>query len=420
MPLFNFPREILEHILQYVGLRTSTSNLLVCKEWYIAALPVYFSGLDLTSLYISSWDLSRLPPARSPLGHLIQANVRQFSLRLIGHPSKETARRPWFTDKYGESDGDLEEEEEQKGATDWMMFGPTTIHNLPKNLPSWNWDIEMEHHLLAWRAQVNQQLEKFADILSGCTRLEELSVEISNEGREYLGPCWDYIYDRALVKLVSSFPTTLERLTFDICGSHILASHGGDAPPVHICPLLARRIRDLQHVRLRMRSICPDVINDSPDVIPDSPDVIPDSGAKYEKVSQLKSLVIRLSLPYLESSRMGSDSEYDARRCVATLKKHEKRKLYQDMVRSGMRATKNVTSLEMCRVSFRYPGKNEINLTAVDCFSKKHIFYPTEVFFYEDDGREWNSWESSDLMDEGSNGQDWKSGQLIVGGPFID
>ena len=154
-----------------------------------------------------------------------------------------------------------------------------------------------------------------------------------------------------------------------------------------------------------MQSICPDIISDS--------------GAKHEKVSQLKSLVIRLSLPYLSFPGRESNS-YDARRCVATLKKPGKRKLYQDMVRSGMRAVKNMTSLQLCRVSFRYPGKNDIELTAVDCFSRKHIYDPTDLFFYEDDGREWDSWEEGDLMDEGSNPQDWKPGQLIVGRPFID
>ena len=377
MPLLNLPSEIISLIFQHLGgniLRTSANNLLVCKQWYLSAHPIYLSNLDLTALYLSAWDLSRLPPVHSALGSLIQANVKQLSLRLVGRPSRQKARRPWFTNP--ESDDD-EDQDEVKDYEDW---GIVTEYS-SGSVKLCKWTDYLHDHLLEWRNSVNQQIESFAEILSGCKALEELSLEISDA---VCSDRCDFIYDSSLENIISSLPKWLERLTFDTCGSKVLSYAGDDAAPVHLCPLLAQRLGDIQHVRLRMRNICTDALRFC--------------GKIEEGTLQLRSLIVRLTLPmFPHKDDKYSAIAFDTLPCIPPSGKPKKSKLWKDMARVGINVAKDMPRIENFRISYREDVYSKINLYAVDCLTRNIVYDPAENFCYEDEGEAWDGWEEGEL-----------------------
>ncbi|MCJ1237152.1 hypothetical protein MMC14_005137 [Varicellaria rhodocarpa] len=420
MLLLDLPSELLTLIVQHLGgpiLRTSATNLSVSKRWYLVALPVYLSSLDLTNVYLSSWDLGRLPPVHSSLGSLIQANVRQLSLRLVGHPSRRTAIKPWILNDGAHVQGRVEE------IDDWMTVGPRNYYgingdgvkhtedcmsgthpedcsedcsrdSLTKKCPHdcdcpevrYSWEDEMQHQLLAWRKIVNTQLDSFATFLFSCTALDEFGLEISSENNASLGPCWDYIYDSSLKSILSSLPKGLTRLTFDTCGSRTISCDGDDATPIHLCPLLARRLRDLQHVRLRMRCICPEVLELH--------------RAEDTAASRLEYMIIRLCLPTFPYQDRDQYSELsaDPKRCVTEPESGSLPTLYREMVFAGIDIAKKLPLVTMLRISFRGQWESCINLMVVDCLTREEIDDPgPEIFFYEDDGSRWHGWEDGNL-----------------------
>ena len=275
----------------------------------------------------------------------------------------QKAKRPWISDDIRASEGDISDGDDNDADGAWAG----------------DLDYKDEPPLLVWKRMLNKQLEGFADLLSGCTALEELSLEASNtsDSEDALG----YIYDSSLKKIITSLPPGLVRLTFDPGGSKIVSSAGDDTMPIHLCPLLARRLKNIQHVRLRMRSICTEVLNVC--------------GTKDEDASQLRTLIVRLSLPYFpdQGERWNNKTSFDAVRCVTApepVEPSKPPKLYRDMVRAGINTARNMPSIRMLRISFRGSG---INLYAVDCLTRREMFDPCEVFVYEDDGREWAAWE---------------------------
>ena len=369
-------------IFEQVGaahMRTSVSYLLVSRAWYRIAHPVYLSGLELSTLYLSSRDLERLPHPQCPLSKLIQSKTTRLSLRLVGHPSKQIARTPWHAQQSSNDDEndyyDMDEPRE-----DWTTALPIII-NERKSI--YDWTVE-ERRLLAWRRRVNNNLSELADWLPAIEGLEELSFEASSEYYGTAGPRWDYVTGESVASLISSLPFSLKNLTFDTSGSTIVTSKDVRIP-AHLCHLIGQRIHDFQHVRLRMRHICPEIFR---------------TLAASTTASELQSLVIRLSLPsFPPTPYEGHDgrTEFDAQPCNA-----DGAPLYRAMIDAGTLFVRENPSLKMLRISFREPGYSGINLMVADCVERKFMYDPSEVFSYEDDGKNWGAWEENDLLPRGS------------------
>ena len=66
------------------------------------------------------------------------------------------------------------------------------------------------------------------------------------------------------------------------------------------------------------------------------------------------------------------------------------------MVAAGRKFAKATPSLKMMRVSYRDSGHSGINLMVADCVKRHYMFEGSEIFSYEDDGREWDAWEGND------------------------
>lgn len=381
--LLGLPLELLTLIARHLGprIRSSVGYLLVSRQWYRAALPAFLSCLSLSTIYLSSYNLLRWPPAHTPLSDLIAEHVERLSIRLVGHPSRQLAMKPWNKrEESDEGDSDDEPPADPAGWDHWMNVGPVAADSLEGGKKSYVWQTE-EHQLLLWRDSVNEKLEVLASVLPHFKNLEELSFEASSEADGALGPRWDYLFGSTVEKFVQAAPPGLKSLTLDYCGSSVVRSKQ-NRTPVHLCSLIACRLQDFERVRLRMRHICPQVFNNSND--------------SFDKPSKLESLVIRLTLPdFPEASYEKHDGyhEYDVQKCPSLIEKLSP--LHVPFNSKGTNFAKTM-KLDMMRIAYRVPNDLNSSLYVADCLKGKVLYHPSEVFTYEDDGRQWEAWEDDD------------------------
>ena len=395
MSLLDIPSELLTLIADCIGsseLRKSVAYLLISKRWYHAALPVYLSRLPLADLYLASHhDLDRFPPPDTALTNLIQTKTKRLSVRLVGHPSKCPSVLPWYDNTGLDSLGkDGEPLLGKDGAKkwefwdcDWMTAGPEGDTANPR--ARWHWRGE-QRALHQWAGRTNKKLVELAATLPNSRSLEEFILEASSESKFKHGPRWNYLHDSTIRSLILNLPSSLNNLTLDICGSGVITP-GRRRETIHICPLIAGRLRDFQNVRLRLRCICPQVFQSL--------------SATTDSESRLKTLVIRLSLPSLpeavDEDHNGHD-EFDAKSCVVTAIP-----LFKRMITAGVDSARRLPGLTMLRISYRTQEKHSINLAVADCVRRRYMFEPREIFIYEDDGSQWAAWEDSETLQDGGN-----------------
>ena len=388
MPLLDLPPEVIALIARHIGpaeLRKSVAYLLVAKRWYLAVLPVYLSQLPLSDLYFASHDdFERLPPAGSALTRLIQAHTNRLSVRLVGHPCKYPSVAPWHDDIEVEPGLDGMKQWEELYCH-WNTIGPVKDSNGFRSVWKWHGETRVLHR---WGARIKKKLVELAAVLQGCKQLEELTVEASSEYDQQQGPRWDYLHDSTIRSLILSLPSSLNNLTLDTCGSKFIASDRSRGS-MHLCPLIAEHLHNFQNVRLRMRCICPQIFH--------SP------RSKSSTQSKLKSLVVRLSLPYFpaafgeELKSVEVDAQYDAESCDLSATP-----LYKRMIAAGAEFAKSFPRLSVVRVSYRQP--KGICLAVADCVTGRCLCEGSSIFFYEDDGSTWDGWEtnSPNFLDIGS------------------
>ena len=409
MSFLDLPQELLALIAEKLGpheLRTAADYLLICKDWYRAALPVFLSNLNLSNVYLSYEDLRRLPHELAPFSDLLRAQTKRLSIRLIGHPSKKRAITPFLADGTQEEDeeendnqqpdlegeeGDIRELNQGAGEENesyWMLSGPMKICSQPR--VRYVWDRDMDERLLPWMKTLNHEdLPRLSNVLSSMKNLRELSFTASSEYDASLGPRWDYLLNSTMHTFISRWPESLASLTLDTCGSKTSPANG-DGP--HLCALLAGRLDNLRDVRLRMRCICPAIF--------------PKSGTSPFEDSRLQKMVIKLSLPFLpeaESETHDGRKEFDADLCAyellptaRRLRECKETPTYDPMVRAASQFAFPRRKLKMLRVSYRQPSYSGTNLVVADCVNRRHLIEPGEYFTYEDDGVEWDGWEEYD------------------------
>ena len=396
MSFLDIPSELLTLIADCLGsseLRKSFAYLLITKRWYHAALPVYLSQLPLTDLYLASHhDLDRFPPPDTALTNLIQTKTKRLSIRLVGHPSKFPSVLPWYDntglDPLLGQDGEplLGQDGAKKWKSwecDWMTAGPEG--DTAKRRTRWHWRGE-QRALHQWAGRINKKLVELAATLPNARSLEEFSLEASSEYEGEHGPRWDYLHDSTIRSLTLNLPFSLKNLTLDMCGSGVITPDRCKEI-IHLCPLIAGRLRDFQNVRLRLRCICP-LVFQSLSVTTDSE-------------SRLKTLVIRLSLPFFPEAvdeAHNGYNEFDAKSCVVTAIP-----LYRRMIAAGVDSARKLPGLTMLRISYRSQEKHSTNLVVADCVRKRYMFEPSEMFSYEDDGSQWAAWEDSETLEDGGS-----------------
>lgn len=394
MPLLHLPPELLTLIVEHIGapeLRKSVAYLLVAKRWYHVVLPIYLSHIPLSDLYLASHhDLERLPPRDTALSSLIRAKAKRLSVRLIGYPSKLCSVAPWYdrNNFYWRGQDGFKHFNDLR--CDWTTAGPVLAAPVRLAAPTrWHWHRE-EQKLHQWEQSINEKLVDLADILSSSSSLSEFSLEASSTEYRELGPRWDYLHDVTIRSLVSSLPSSLNNLMLDMCGSRAVTPDY-DRKQIHLCPLIAKRLRDFQNVRLRMRCICSEVL--------DTSSAIPNIE------SRLKTLVIKLSLPnFPEAFNEVYDgyTEFDAKSCAVTAIP-----LHKWMIAAGRDLAKKSPGLSIMRIVYRSQSdidhRSSYELAVADCVRERYMFEPLGVQCYEDGGSRWEAWEYNEsLQDRGS------------------
>ena len=228
-------------------------------------------------------------------------------------------------------------------------------------------------------------------MISAMERSEELSFEASSEYEAAQGPRWDWLLGSTVKIMICALPVGLSYLVLDTAGSMIITSEV-DTMPMHLCPLMAKRLDDLQHVRLRMRHICPKVL---------------DTEIRSVATSKMQSLVVGLSVPFFPSATFETHdgyTEFDAQVCNSA---HLTGPLYLYMIEAGTNLVRPRPDLEKLRVSYR---GSDINFMLAEFAKRQYMYVGAELFSYEDDGREWNGWED----DREWNGSEDDDEYLIV------
>ena len=382
MRLLDLPSELITLIAQSVGiseLPNSVDYPLIAKAWYHAIHPVYLSQLPLSDLYLASHrDLDILPSSDTALAHLIQAKTRRLSVRLVGHPCKCPNVVPWHDNIHFQLGHDGMKKW-RDWHCDWTTVGPVR-DNFHRNV--WHWH-EETRRLHRWAGRVNKKLIELAAMLPD-TNLDEFSFQATSEPEREQGPRWDYLHDSTLRSLISSLPPFLNNLTIDLCGSKTIRPDRG-RDPTHLCPLIGDRLPDFQNVRLRLRCICPEVFNFS--------------SSKANIQPKLKTLVIKLNLPHFPDSMNPLSKRldgFDASPCDESAIP-----LYKRMIVAGVKSTNSFPGLSMMRISYRRNNyKENICLGVADCLRKRYMFDGSGVFIYEDDGSEWDAWESGENLQD--------------------
>ena len=364
MSLLDLPPEVLALIAQHIGpaeLRTSTDYIVISRAWYWAVLPIYLSGLQLSTIYVLSNDLERFPRSNtnSPLSQAIRKTVTRLSLCLDGLPSRDALSwddqrefsketHQWLDQTiHSHRNGSSKTLQERlrvvvaddkiqphiRGADDhwWEDLEDDIVYRDRVR----NYEIqeakELDCRLSNWRGRLNDRLSHFAEILSASKELCEFKIETTPT------PRWDYIFTPPVGRLLTSLPVNVTTLTLDTHAVHFLTREDG-AEPVHICAIISQRLQSFQTVKIRMRSICPCILKtpiDSPST-----------------TSKLKTLVIRLYLPdYMSPSddidyRHGPD--FHAKSCCPGEKP-----LYEEMVLAGFQLAEASPSTTALRIAYK-------------------------------------------------------------------
>jgi hypothetical protein len=214
MSLLSLPTEILIEIFDYVGssyFRSNLSRLTICKEWSVFARTACFQECPVTQKNLR--DLISSPHVDSSLA-LLKDSVKTLDLDL-------------------------------KGIEDWDAT-PT-------------WDIA--HKRAAWTTELNNDLLHLATTMKQSRKLRTLHIKATNilpsqlrllEHRDYL-----------FLSPMRTFLTAgnLTSLELDLLGTDIgsQSDHESDEG-VHICPIIATLLTTLRRLRLRMESMCTDVL----------------------------------------------------------------------------------------------------------------------------------------------------------------
>ena len=363
MHLLDLPYETLRDILTKVGveeLRRSTNYRIICKSLYQVVCDIPF----LPDLRLSARFLHQSRRSNSLFYQTLIPRLKRCSIRLTGHPSAEKSESAWLTEPEEDDEDDSPEPsciicEKQEAQSNY--FVTSDLHAR-----------QLKHQ--AWISRMYNNLDDFVDSLRQCTSLEELMLEAVETHEVAAIHIWDVLYFRTLAGLMQNLPNSVTALTLDICGLKIVSA---DGEPIHVCPLLAKRMGRLKSVRLRMDPICPKIF----DIEDETPTI--------------ETLTVKLTLPYTTAFEEDS-RHFDAKRCSQN-EPTTARADVEAMIEAGNTFAKRHT-LQKLNISFRDPRPRGICLTMWDCISRQYLMEPSEVFCYEDDGRLWDPWEESPTL----------------------
>jgi hypothetical protein len=236
MPLLQLPAEVLIQIFDHVGssyFRSDLSRLRVCRQWSKLAHTACFQDFlvnqnTLRRLMSSPYIETTLP--------LIGDSVEALELNFKGYDN-------W----------------------DFTLLGQT-------NLVS-TWDEPLGRELReAWTIELDNHLSRLATTIKQSRRLHTICIQAVDEKHPSLfWPSFEvrsHNLDRRDYLSLSTIRTflsakNLSSLDLDLCGTGLTTSqleHQEHGAETHVCTSIAALLTTLRRLRLRIRTICPDVL----------------------------------------------------------------------------------------------------------------------------------------------------------------
>ena len=368
------------------GLSKLPTHIFTCKKWADVALPLHYIGHD--RLYLSENSLASIPSSQSQIYKKLCTRLTKLAIRLQGTPSNRTAPYPFFCDSDNSDDED----------SDGVESDPDSVNKPEKASEGSLERLSRSKGLLEkWNRDMADHVKTLADFIASCKMLDEVTFEALHGGKdEYTEPGWDYLDQSSVEKFVLCLPINLKYLTLDLAGADVTS--GETSELAHICPAISRCLLNAEHVRLRLRHICPAIFGIESVQAQNNWENLrfemrSDSGVCGK--ARMKSLILRVYNPMFPT--FGRLNTFDSLVCPGF------------MTGKGMRisalmplAARHFYSLEAgiqsLKVTFRDPNPGGIELFAHDCIRWNRKTLREEVFCYEDDGDQWMPWE--DFSDE--------------------
>lgn len=230
MPFLQLSPEILIQIFDYIGssyFRSDLSRLTVCKQWSKFAYTACFQDFYVT-----------------------QKTLR----RLLSSPYVELSL-PLVKDSVGTLDLDL------KGFEDWDSI-PVSQHDsrAVNVLNVWN-GAHGRAVRAAWTRELNNDLFYLANIIKQSRKLRILRIQATSELHPllHLLERRDYLFGSTVRAFLSA--SNIASLELDLCGTQLIPHQSQEhGEGFHVCTTIAALLTTLRRLRLRMRSICADIL----------------------------------------------------------------------------------------------------------------------------------------------------------------
>ena len=219
-------------IMDHVGssyFREDLRRLTVCKQWFSFARTACFKELQLSQKtlhrWLSSWDI-----LRSSL--LVEDSLEILDLELKGFEDWDSVSEP------------------ESHSQDVDAFETST------------WDGDLGRKVrAAWTTLLNTELATLASIVQVSRRLRIMRIQASSERHPLIPhlPRRDYLSASSIRTFLSVRNLTV--LDLDLCGTLLVPGRGhDDENDFHVCMSIGALLTTLRRLRLRMRSICADVL----------------------------------------------------------------------------------------------------------------------------------------------------------------
>lgn len=293
------PQEIVLHILRDVGpahFQGNVNQLLICKSWFPAAQSVMVEELHLSENNLPYFLDGML--AKRHLWRLVEMNCRSVNLKILG-PQKKS---------------------------------------ILKNRSS-----EFE-----WGARINPCLTYLATRLPRFVRLEELTIEATAPDSRP-SSFRSYLRSEQMANFLSpQYSSRLRSLNLDLC--HTLKRETvSNCRGNHLCAFVSKFLLTLQHVRIRMDSVCAEALE------------IPDE----ETATNLESVIFNM---YIPDSDTKPGLLIEGRSLPCRIKEDFRPRCpLQRMMRAAKRLSERSAKMKTARIvtSF-YPEERPV---AIDCIN---------------------------------------------------
>ncbi|KAI0974988.1 hypothetical protein F4678DRAFT_358763 [Xylaria arbuscula] len=231
MSLLRLPPEILAQIFDHIDpyfFHEDLRRLTICKQWLQFVLPVCFKCITLSQETLGSLMASGAIKRSS----MLKRSLETLDLELRGYPS-------YISSFY------LQESTEESDASD--AFNAAVSNETSNDIP-----------VKIWADSLGNDLARLAVIVQQSRRLHTLRIRARNSpSPEILESPVDYLSlptMRSFLRL-----DNLSNLVLDL-NTNLLNSPSDSRKDLHICPAIGALLGALRTLRLRMRSICPDVL----------------------------------------------------------------------------------------------------------------------------------------------------------------